>query len=241
MASIFGVWRSLNARITSSRLDFSDVLDELMDVLWVIKWRDGNVEPGVYRQKGNYYRDTIISLVKVRVKSQCDLEVELGEARLRGKTDHVHKVDFAYIRNNAALVAGEVKAIGSPLHRVGGRLYPERNINIDIDKRLKEVKYTPIDLKRLTDPEVSGGWSRWIRETRPFFYSFWLLRLGASNNLGHIIGKLEGLVEYNNGVSVVVYAESPSGYEPVFTGGGSIKSVDELVSEIATIICGVRA
>lgn len=65
MASIFGVWRSLNARITSSRLDFSDVLDELMDVLWVIKWRDGNVEPGVYRQKGNYYRDTIISLINL--------------------------------------------------------------------------------------------------------------------------------------------------------------------------------
>ncbi|ADI31255.1 hypothetical protein [Staphylothermus hellenicus] len=228
-------WVELNKVIVNKKLYFKDIEDRLIDIIWRLDklWRNELIEQGEYRQKGNYYRDTIISLIKA-----CCLEegfrIEIREARLEGRTDKVHKVDFAYIgRNNVPIIAGEVKAIGSPPHRIGGRTYPERNISIDTDKRIKEVKYTPIDLKRKYDPLVSKPWNQWIDETPPKFYTFWLLRLGSSNRLNHILEKIRGLKEYNNGVSAIIYTESRRGYRWVFMKDNIIRGVDELTQEIA--------
>ena len=231
----FGKWRELNEKILRERLYFDDIKEELIEILWKLDglWREGLIDQGQYRQKGNYYRDTIIALVKARCLDR-GLKVEIKEARLEGRTDKIHKVDFAFLyKGKIPVIAGEVKAIGSPPHRIGNRMYPERNINIDIDKRVKEVKYTPIDLKRKYDPEVSKPWTRWIEETRPKFYTFWLLRLGSSNRLYHILEKIRGIKEYNNGVSAIVYKEDVNSYKYVFTGDNVIQEVDRLTSNIA--------
>lgn len=63
-----------------------------------------------------------------------------------------------------------------PTHHVlflRDRRYPERTLTIDIDKRIKEVKYTSIDLKRRTDPQVTKEWAEFITETPPAFFSAW--------------------------------------------------------------------
>lgn len=136
-------------------------------------------------------------------------------------------------KGRVPVIAGEVKVIGSLPHRIGNRIYPERNINIDINKRVKEVKYTPVDLKRKYDPVVSKPWIRWIEETRPKFYTFWLLRLGSSNRLYHILEKIRGIKEYNNGGSTIVYKEDVNSYKYIFTGDNIVQEAGKLTSNIA--------
>ncbi|GEM_PF-39663 len=153
---------------------------------------------------------------------------------LRGYTD-VHKVDFAFVDGNIYIIAGEAKMIGSPPHRRGGKLYPERPISIDIDKRIKEVKYTPIDLKRKFNQNV-GSWLEWIEKTYPKFYSAWLLRLGTRNRVAHLLDKLEGLCEYNNGVGVEIYHEVSGEYRWLDIERSKILSIDELIERSATLL-----
>ncbi len=208
-------WENLNHRIVQQRLRWEQIQEELLNILAELDRlrREDRIPEGRYRQKGNYFRDTIIALVK----ASCGFE--LRERELPGRTDK-HRVDVSYLQNDEnprqgfVLLAGEAKAMGSPEHEREGKRYPERTLTIDIDKRVKEVKYTSIDLKRLADPQVSIGWDRFIRETPPAFFVAWLLRLATSDRPEHIFNKLKGVSEYTNGIGVAVYCErSPGQYE----------------------------
>lgn len=187
-------WKDLNHRIAVEKLRWGDVRQELLDVLAEVDRlrRNDRISEGQYRQKGNYFRDTVIALIK----SSCDFE--LCEREVRGKTD-MHRVDLSYVhdagepRRSFVLLAAEVKAMGSPQHTRTGARYPERTLTIDIDKRIKEVKYTSIDLKRLTDPQVAKGWTQFIAETPPAFFTAWLMRLAVRDRINHICEKLMGV------------------------------------------------
>lgn len=185
------------------------------------------IDEGAYRQKGNFFRDTVIALVEGR----CELE--LWDRKIQGRTE-IHNVDLSAFGDGheVVIVAGEVKMLGSPAHMRGGRKYAERTISIDIDKRVKEVKYTPIDLKRRYNPEVEEGWSNWIQQTHPKFFSAWLMRLAAKDKIDHIVKKLEGLTEYNNGVGIALYQQGRSEYEWVNFDSEKVLTVDELVDLI---------
>ncbi len=178
------------------------------------------------------YRNTIISLITARCESR-GLSISPKERALEGRTD-LHKVDFAYPLEGDPIIAGEVKAIGSPEHNG----YGERHIGIDIDKRVKEVKYTPIDLKRKFDPLISKGWFTWVDKTQPKFYVFWIMRQGKKNSLNRILGKVASVGEYANGVSAVIYAPARSHYRYVFLGNKQrrIAPVDDLIDEICCVI-----
>jgi len=201
-------WQALNQRIIHEGLSWSDIGEEFLGSLAELDQlrREDRIPEGRYRQKGNYFRDTIIALVKAR----CGFE--LREREIPGKTD-VHRVDLSYLedaddpRRGFVLLAGEAKAMGSPEHERGGKRYPERTLMIDIDKRIKEVKYTSIDLKRRFDPRVSKDWGNFITETPPAFFTAWLMRLGTRDRLEHIYAKLTGVDEYTNGVGVALYRE----------------------------------
>lgn len=150
-----------------------------------------------------------------------------------------NRVDLSYVHNanNPArgfvLLAGEAKAMGSPPHERSGRHYPERTLTIDIDKRIKEVKYTSVDLKRRFDPEVSKGWAKFIAETPPAFFSAWLMRRGARDRLEHVFEKLVGVAEYTNGVGVALYQEREDGtYEWVTAVPSPLLTIESLVETI---------
>jgi len=236
MSSPFSNWGKLNEQIIAQGLSFSNIKDDLLAILEQLDnlWRVGRIPQGKYRQKGNMYRDTIISLIIARCKSK-GISISLKERALRGRTD-LHKVDFAYPLEGDPVVAGEVKAIGSPEH-IG---FDERHIGIDIDKRVKEVKYTPIDLKRKFDPLISKDWFTWIDETQPKFYVFWIMRQGEKNSLNKILGKVASIREYANGVSAVIYAPVGPHYQYVFLGSSQqgILPVDDLVDDICNVISG---
>ncbi|MBO8183117.1 MAG: hypothetical protein H0Z28_10055 [Archaeoglobus sp.] len=233
-------WASLNDKIARERLSFENIQNELLQILEDLDKlrKTGKIEEGAYRQKGNYFRKTIIALVRAR----CD--VALKEETLEGQTD-IHKVDFAFINSGKSVklyvVAGEAKMLGSPTHFRDGKQFPERTISIDIDKRIKEVKYTPIDLKRRFSAQMTKGWSKWIDDTYPKFFSAWLMRLGSGNRLSHVISKLEGICEYNNAVGVAIYTEIDGKYQWVeHPLNSKLLDIDQFVKKICEEILRYR-
>ena len=227
-------WEALNRRIVHEGLRWHEVQEELLDILAELDHlrREDRIPEGRYRQKGNYFRDTIIALIKAR----CGVEVR--EMEVPGRTD-MHRVDFSYLRDGEGsqrgfvLLAGEAKAMGSPEHERSGKHYPERSLSIDIDKRIKEVKYTPIDLKRRVDPQVTKKWPDFIMETPPAFFTAWLMRLAARDHLDHIFNKLKGVVEYTNGVGVALYSEREDGnYEWIAEVPKPLLTVEALIERI---------
>ena len=231
--SVFDHWTRLNEKVAAEGLRFAQIEDELLQIIKEVDEarKADTIDEGEYRQKGNFFRNTIIAMVEAR----CGLE--LRDRKIQGRTD-VHDVDLSALGvtdgHEIVIVAGEVKMLGSPAHVRGSREYDERTISIDIDKRLKEVKYTPIDLKRRYSPEVKEGWSKWIQQTHPKFFSAWLMRLATKDKLERIIKKLESLTEYNNAVSAALYQQGHNGYEWVKFKSEKVLTVDELVD----LICG---
>lgn len=71
-----------------------------------------------------------------------------------------------------------------------------------------------------------------MKRTKPKFYVFWIMRMGARNTVDRILDKVTSILEYANGVSAAVYEEREGSYVYVFTGGRGISKVDELVEEI---------
>jgi len=108
-------WQALNERIVREGLRWQDIEGEFIDLLVELDQlrRADRIPEGKYRQKGNYFRNTIIALVKAR----CGYE--LREREIPGKTD-VHRVDLSYLQDaddparGFVLLAGEAKAMGSP-------------------------------------------------------------------------------------------------------------------------------
>ena len=109
----------------------------------------GALPEGEYRQKGNAFRDFISELIFVRSEGTY----RLLDRKVRDYTERNHDVDLAYITGDTVLVAGEVKMTGSPAHRRGNSIQKERKTQSDLDKRLKEVKFTAVDLKLYHTPK----------------------------------------------------------------------------------------
>jgi len=157
-------WESLIQPVRETGgLRFSDIKGELLDALNELNsaWGSAKIEEGMYRQKGNRFRDLIIALIQ----SQC--AAELKERRVRGLTD-LHTIDIIYPITGDPAVVVEVKMLGTPSHLTQGGTYrPERGGAVDLDKRLKEVKYTPIDLKLRYSGTVIGQWDQWVKRASP--------------------------------------------------------------------------
>lgn len=234
----FTRWNNLSARIIAEHLSWEDVRDDLLRVIQELdSLRKGGLVPeGKYRQKGNAFKDTIAALAE----SRCG--VQLTERRVSGRTD-IHTVDITLtvdaragrnVSADAVVIAGELKMIGSPEHRSGEELKPERTISIDIDKRVKEVKYTPVDLKRYVNPETEGGWGEFVEETFPLFFSGWMMRLASADRLEHIVAKLEGMTEYNNFVAAAIYKEKDGRYHwvDITSENPKILGIGELIDRI---------
>jgi hypothetical protein len=99
-----------------------------------------------------------------------------------------------------------------------------------LDKRIKEVKYTSVDLKREFGISFSEGWKRWIDESYPRFYSFWGCRIGERNNLSSLIEKFAGIAEYNNGCGVFIYEDET--YQRLIDERLDAFSIDKVIDSI---------
>lgn len=230
-------WNTLIQKVqTTSGIRFQEIEDDFLQTMEALnsQWRVGQIDEGVYRQKGNRWRDLIIELVR----SRCS--VVLRGRKLQGLTD-LHVVDMAYPTEGDPILAVEAKMLGTPAHLLAnGRRKPERGGAVDLDKRLKEVKYTPIDLKLKYAGTDIGHWSRWLKGARPKFYSLWACYLGVRElaNAAAMIEKFRKLKEhYNDGVGVFFYAQREGeGYAPVHMPELDVFLVDDIVDQICRVV-----
>jgi len=170
--------------------------------------RKGLVPEGEYRQKGNAFRDMLIELIKKRSG------IRLEDRRVEGFTD-IHDIDLVFMPDNILKVAGEVKLLGTPAHLLeSGEEKPERAGHVDVDKRLKEVKFTAVDLKLRYSGINVGMWDDWIANAKPAFYSIWGCMIGEKTpkKVDLLTRKFIGLRKYNNGVGVLFYTEREGNY-----------------------------
>ncbi len=216
-----------------------EFLDEYYQFVETLRIR-GLLPEGEYRQKGNAFRDFISELIFVRSGGTY----RLLDKKVRGYTERNHDVDLAYVVGDTVLVAGEVKMTGSPPHRRGSYAQKERKTQSDLDKRLKEVKFTAVDLKlyhtpnkvivkilsnngNLLSTDLPLWWDEWIKASIPGFYSFWASRLASgqlkndkvvnADNPDLLLDKFDKLRKYNNAVGVFMFREENGKYVPVKT------------------------
>ena len=167
----------------------------------------GRIPPGIYRQKGNRFKDLIGTLIR----RKCGLN--FIERDVEGLTDR-HKVDLVFPTRGPPEVAIEVKMAGRPEHvDEAGIKRPLRGGEVDFDKRLKEVKYTPIDLKLRHSGTDVGDWDSWIEKSVPYFYTVYGFFLGNPRRLDQTVTKFVNLSRrYNNGVGVFLYIREGDHY-----------------------------
>ena len=202
----------------------------------------GIVPEGEYRQKGNVFRDLIEHLIWIRSGEKF----RLRSRRVEGATE-IHDLDLAFILDQKLIIAGEVKMLGSPPHRRGREIKPERATRKDIDKRLKEVKFTSIDLKLKYTGTQIADWHKWIDESIPQFYSFWACRIGEEDNVELIIRKFKSLRDwYNNGVGIFLFKEENGRYTPLEVEDGEMRrilvelDIDSTIDEIVRFLSKYR-
>ncbi|EHR77447.1 hypothetical protein OCC_13281 [Thermococcus litoralis DSM 5473] len=236
---------SITELARTSRGYFEPIQDDFLKAYYQIVEKariNGRLPEGEYRQKGNAFRDFISELIYIRSGGIY----RLTDRRIPGYSERTHDVDLAYVRDATVLVAGEVKMTGSPRHKKGTTVQKERKTQSDLDKRLKEVKFTAVDLKLRYTPEeaiinalnskntfseVSNNswWMRWIHTSIPGFYSFWASRLASGrldkktgrrvdfDNPDLLLEKFRNLLKYNNAVGLFMFREENGRYVPVET------------------------
>jgi len=210
---------SVLEKLRREGMAFEEVGSEILDTLWDldVKLQTGRIPMETYRNdKGNWWMD----LVSQAIINSCGVEVRPDSMPGASET---HNVDLAFTGKSGPVVCVEVKAQGNPGYVLRGERKPERRIQSDIDKRLKEVKYTSMDLKRKYDRGgVSGllsldkeqDWLEWKQKALPKFYALWLGRKVSKEGEELLLKKFRETMKYLNGIGALVYEqqEHRSGY-----------------------------
>lgn len=197
-------------RVRAETVKFEEIEDELLDTLWDLdaKLRAGAIAMVPYRNdKGNWWTETIREVI------QRAADVEVKPASIIG-TSEIHNVDLALVSASVPIVCVEVKAQGNPGYLLRREMKPERRIQSDIDKRLKEVKYTSVDLKRkygrggvdkILSLDKEQDWIEWKDNAQPKFYAVWLGRRATGENAELLLRKMREAMKYLNGIGAFMY------------------------------------
>jgi hypothetical protein len=209
-------------KLRRERTEFEEVENEILNTLWDLDMRlqTGEIPMETYRNnKGNWWTD----LVGQAIINACNIEVRPESIRGASET---HNVDLVFAGKSGPVVCVEVKAQGNPGYVLRRERKPERRMQSDIDKRLKEVKYTSMDLKRKYDRGRVNGilsldeeqdWLEWKQKALPKFYTLWLGRKASRENEGLLLRKFQETMKYLNGIGALIYEqhEHTSGYREI--------------------------
>jgi len=151
-------WDDLLAHIAATPVArFRDFQEEFLIVAQTYNdlWVRGELDQGMYRQKGSYWQRVITGIIETSTGATS------GSRELEGLTG-IHRPDMVYLQpDGTPLVVGEAKMLGTRGHWTPQGIWrPDRGGSVDIEKRLKEVKYTPVDLKLRYGGTRVGDWQK---------------------------------------------------------------------------------
>lgn len=154
-------------------------------------WVAGRLDEGIYRQKGERFRRVLTSIIAARTG------VTVTARTVDGLTS-AHRPDIVVQdRTGEPLLAGEVKMSGTRGHVTPqGVQRPDRGASVDYEKRLKEVKYTSVDLKLRYEGLQVNHWTDWIHTARPPFYVFWACLILGRDRPSRMIQRFDALQRY---------------------------------------------
>ena len=225
----FEPFEALLTRIRGTRVRrWEEIEDEFLRVvgLFDANYTAGKEKSGWYQSKARYFNDIIVDLLK---------NVSGKDIHLRCKRDSqifdLIDIDICYPAKGSPIVAGEVKALGTPPHK--GNKNKGRAGSQDLHKRVREVAFTSMDLKAAyAPPQPIGSFQRWIDTTTPGYFSFWAVRADNSKDLERVRNTLTNLRAYCNGVGAVIYTPN-DGTTSYSVERLSVLSIDRAIKEMA--------
>jgi len=182
-----------------------------------LEYAAGSRESGWYQAKARYFNDLIVGVlselarkpIAVRTKKRSQLFEELD-------------VDICFPGEGMPIIAGEVKALGTPPHPKN-QMKP-RSGSQDLHKRVREVAFTAMDLKvAYAPPQPIGSFQRWIDSTNPGYFAFWAIRASDHADFERVRRTLANLRAYCNGVGALIYLP-----DPVAPGKYTVRNLSEL-------------
>ena len=228
-------WEDLFELIHSTpNVRFRDVRETFVDTAQAYNelWIAGELDEGIYRQKGTRWQQVIATIITARTG------IALTSREVEGLTS-THRPDMVLFRDDGVpLVVGEAKMAGTRAHVTpSGIRRPERGGSVDLEKRLKEVKYTSVDLKLRHGGTQIGEWQEWIRSSLPHFYSFWAFLIVGRDRPEWIFGRMRSLREYyHDGIGVCMFRFEDGQYlayeGPEFDEFDVDVAIDEIIALI---------
>jgi hypothetical protein len=232
--------RNMLERLRQNGAAFEEVENEILSTLWDldVRLQTGRIPMETYRNdKGNWW----MNLVSQAIANASGVEVKPDSIPGASET---HNVDLAFTSKLGPIVCVEVKAQGNPGYVLRGEKKPERRMQSDIDKRLKEVKYTSMDLKRRYDRGGIGSslsldkeqdWLEWKQKALPKFYTLWLGRKVAGESEELLLKKFRETMKYLNGIGALIYEQKGSGYREIEVFGREFpisQTIHNIVADI---------
>lgn len=175
------------------------------------EYGQGIRDTGWYQAKARYFNDLVVALIS-NASGKTIAMRKKKKSQLFSQLD----VDICYPEEGAPIIAGEVKALGTPPHPKNQM--KARSGSSDLHKRAREVAFTSMDLKvAYAPPQPIGSFQSWIDSTSPGYFAFWAMRANDEADLNRVRTTLASLRTYCNGVGAVVYLpaskDAPTTYQ----------------------------
>jgi hypothetical protein len=242
----FPAFRALLERVEAERIEtFAEIERDFVAAMSTFDERvaAGDITSGQNQNKGLFFNELIARLVERRAG--------FGVAQ-RGKRPGIllPQVDvdlcFPADRKARPVLIAEVKMAGTPKHPRSPEAGPlGRPASADVDKRIREIALSVIDLK-LADKQggttVIDDITSWIQATEPRFFAIFGLRIIDDNDRRKVVGRFQHLANsYANGVGLALYepvdassAEGRVTYRSIPPPGGM--SIDDAIRRMCRVI-----
>lgn len=200
----------------------------------------GQMDIGNYKAKARYFNDLIAQLL-----TNSTGRVIATRAKRPGLSFPAHDVDVAYPfeARFIPVALGEVKIAGMPPYpgNINTSGPAGRPVSQDLDKRVREIGFTAIDLKRGANEAIRLTKTGGGRDFTPLYVCVYAARAATDGDLAATVMKLRALRDhYADGVGVFLYRAAtivyPTAYTKVDPGQGL--RIDEVLSSFSAKVLG---
>jgi hypothetical protein len=236
----FAPFEALVNHVRQDRVErWLDIEDEFIRAVGLFdsEFARGCRNDGWYQSKTRYFNDLIAGLLGNISGNPISLR-----CRKRSQLFDHTELDICFPREGDPIVAGAVKALGTPPH--GGNENAASGASQDLHNRVREVAFSSMDLKgAYAPPRPIASFQNWVDATSPGYFAFWAMRAKDRQDFEEVRSTLGSSRVYCNGVGAVIYvptnAAAPTEYEVRKVTDLSIdKAIREMAQRIAASLAG---